>query len=97
MKYYIEDNSQPKGFIEITKAEYNAIFGDDVIRPYAQSVYRGDMAIDDVPDEHKEIVKTVVANKVSHWGLFRADEAIDSAGLNRQYAETDILVGGETI
>lgn len=70
MKYYIEDKSQSKGFLEVTEAEYNALFGDVTIRPYAQAVYRGDTCIDDVPAEHRDVVKTVVSNKVSRWGVY---------------------------
>ena len=71
MRYYIEDANQPNGFLEVTEAEYNALFGDDITRPYVQAVYYGDMTIDDVPAEHREAVKTVISNKVSRWGLYK--------------------------
>ena len=67
MRYYIADESQPKGFIEVTETEYNALFGDATIRPYAQAVYRGEMAIYDVPYEHQSSVMSIVANKISRW------------------------------
>ena len=70
MRYYIADESQLKGFIEVSEAEYNSLFGDETIRPYAQAVYRGAIAIGDVPTEHQEAVRTVVANKISRWGLY---------------------------
>ena len=70
MKYYIADESQPNGFLEVTETEYNSLFGDAKIRPYAQAVYRGDIAIDDVPTEHREAVQIVIANRVSRWGLY---------------------------
>ena len=87
MRYYIADESQENGFIEVTEAEYKSFFGDDVTSPYVQGVYRGDIVIDDVPVEYREAVKTIVANKVNRWG--RYEEAIDPAELNRQYTETD--------
>lgn len=77
MKYYIADDSQAKGFVEVSEAEYNALFGDDAIRPYVQAVYCGEITIDDVPTEYQECVQTVVSNKVSRWGLYtETDEPI---------------------
>ena len=78
MKYYIADESQAKGFLEISEAEYKALFGDDVTRPYVQAVYRGDIVIDDVPGEHQEAVQTIVANKVSQWGMYEDQEATEA-------------------
>ena len=80
MKYYIADDSQAKGFVEVSEAEYNALFGDATIRPYVQSVYRGDVTLDNVPAEYKKAVQIVVANKISRWG---------------QYTETDEPITGD--
>lgn len=78
MRYYIADENQPNGFVEVSEAEYNSLFGDDTIRPYVQAVYRGDIAIVDVPEEHREAVRTVVANKISRWGQYtETDEPVD--------------------
>ena len=79
MKYYIEDKTQPNGFLEVSETEYKSFFGDDIIRAYVQSVYRGELAIDDVPYEYQEAVKTVVANKVSRWGQYIPEE-MDTKG-----------------
>ena len=68
MKYYIEDENQPNGFSEVSETEYNALFGDSTIRSYVQSVYLGDISIDEVPLEHREDVQAVVSNKISRWG-----------------------------
>ena len=93
MRYYIADESQPKGFIEVSEAEYNSLFGDEIIRPYAQAVYSGAIAVEDVPTEHQEAVRTVVANKISRWGIY--DEAIDIENAPFTYEETDILIEGD--
>ena len=77
MRYYIFDEKQPNGFLEVTKGEYIALFGDEVTGPYVQAVYRGDIVIDDVPGEHREAVQTIVANKVSQWGMYEDQEATE--------------------
>ncbi len=96
MKYYIEDKSQPKGFIETTETEYMALFGDDTIRPYVQAVYCGEIAIDDVPYEYQETVQAVVSNKVNRWGLYESiveyEEVIDPLNTGRVYDESDTLI-----
>lgn len=74
MKYYIDDTSQPNGFLEVSETEYKSFFGDEIIRTYVQSVYRGEITIDDVPYEYREAVETVVANKVKRWGRYVPEE-----------------------
>ena len=74
MRYYIEDKSQPNGFIEVTETAYKALFGDDTIGQYVRAVYSGDMVIDDVSIEHREAVQTVVSNRVNRWGLYQKTE-----------------------
>lgn len=87
MRYYIVDQNNPNGSLEVTQKEYEALFGDDTISPYVQAVYRGEITIDDVPIEHREAVQTVVSNKVSRWGIY--DEAIDNEGAPYVYEETE--------
>ena len=70
MRYYIADESQENGFIEVTEVEYNALFGDETIRPYVQSVYRREIMIEDVPVEYQEAVQIVIDNRVQRWGLY---------------------------
>lgn len=72
--YYITDNTQPKGFIELTEDEWNAIVGTDGIRPYANQVYRGIITLDEVPEELSEDVQTVVNNKIAKWGEYKEQE-----------------------
>lgn len=85
--YYIADNTQPKGFIELTEAEWNAIVGTDEIRPYTNQVYRGIITIDEVPEELREEVQTVVNNKIARWGTYESRDIPDSEALN-------IITGG---
>ena len=92
MRYYIADESQTNGFLEVSEAEYNALFGDESIRFYVQAVYRGDIVIDKVPAEHQEAVQIVVANKVKRWGLHTTDEAVDLADAPYVYEETDTKI-----
>ena len=78
MRYYIEDQSQPNGFIEVSENEYKDLFGDNEIHPYVQAVYRGEIAINDVPTEHQEVVQTIVSNRVSRWGEFNDSDISDA-------------------
>ena len=77
MRYYIFDEKQPNGFLEVTKDEYIALFGDELTDPYVSKVYRGEIHISDVPAELQASVQAVVDNRIDRWG---------------QYTETDILI-----
>lgn len=68
-RYYISANNE-KGFEEITKEEFDAIVGEPPVRGYASDVYRGTLAIDDVPEEYREAVISVVDAKVARWGKY---------------------------
>lgn len=85
--YYIADNTQPKGFIELTESEFYALLGTDELRPYANQVYRGIITIDEVPEELREEVQTVVNNKIARWGTYESRDILDSEALN-------IITGG---
>lgn len=54
--YYIADNTQPKGFIEVTETEFYALVGTEETRPYASKVYRGEISIEEVPEDLREAV-----------------------------------------
>lgn len=73
MRYYIEDANQMNGFIEVTKNEYESLFGDETTRPYVQAVYCGEMTIEDVPAEYRETVQTIVTNKINRWGSYKSE------------------------
>lgn len=72
--YYISNPNSPKGFDKLTEAESYAILGDKTTRPYAKKVYRGELSIDEVPDELKEAVKTVVNNRIAKFGEYNKQE-----------------------
>lgn len=71
--YYIAADNE-KGFEEITETEWNAIIGTEEIRPYVYKVYRGLLSIDEVPEELREQVQTIVNNKIARWGEYKNQE-----------------------
>lgn len=85
--YYIADNTQPKGFIEVTEAEWNALIGTEETRPYANQVYRGELSIEEVPEDLREAVQAVVDTKIARWGTYESRDISDSEALN-------IITGG---
>lgn len=85
--YYITDPSAEKGFVEVSEEEFRAVVGDETTRPYANKVYRGEMTMDEVPEELREAVQAVVDAKVSRFGLYAERD------LNAQEA-LNIITGG---
>lgn len=61
--YYITDPSAEKGFVEVSEEEFRAVVGDETTRPYANKVYRGEITIEEVPEELREAVQAVVEEK----------------------------------
>lgn len=55
---------------EITEAEFCSIIGDEVIRPYASKVYRGELPIDEVPKDIRESVSAVVTKRIEYLGEY---------------------------
>lgn len=86
-RYYISDKAAPNGFVELTYEEWLALFGTDETAPWASKVYRGEITLDDVPEDIREEVEAVVAAKVARWGLYSEREISDKEAL-------DILTGG---
>ena len=86
-RYYIADNTAPRGFVELTESEWLALMGTEETRPYANKVYRGEMTIEEVPEELREAVAAVVAAKVDRWGLYSERELTAREALN-------IITGG---
>lgn len=84
--YYIAANNE-KGFEEITEAEWLALFGDETTRPYANKVYKGELSIDEVPEELRESVQAVVNAKIAKWGTYESRDIPDGEALN-------IITGG---
>lgn len=85
--YYIADPKEEKGFVELPESEWLALIGTKEVRPYANKVYRGEMDISEVPEELREAVTAVVAEKVKHWGLYAERELQPQEALN-------IITGG---
>lgn len=81
-RYYISDPTAPKGFVELTYSEWLALHGSDEAAPYASKVYRGEITLDDVPEDIREEVESVVAAKVARWGLYSERELTDREALN---------------
>lgn len=87
--YYIADKTQPKGFVEVTEADFYALIGTEETRPYANQVYRGELSIDEVPEELRAEVQAIVDTKIARWGTYETREITDSEALN-------IITGGNS-
>ena len=87
MHYYIADSKAEKGFVELTESEWLALIGTEEIRPYTGKVYRGEMTMEEVPEELQEEVAAVVAEKVKRWGLYSERELTSHEALQ-------IITGG---
>ena len=70
-KYYLLNRNAPCGFEEITEKEYLSVVGLPPVKDYAFKVYRGQMSIDDVPEEHREATQAVVDAKIARLGAYR--------------------------
>lgn len=68
--YYIANPNSSKGFEEVTEAEWLAIIGEEPNREYAAKVYRGQMSMDEVPEENKTTVESIVAARVARFGEY---------------------------
>ncbi len=85
--FYITDRKKPRGFVEVSESEFLALAGDDTTRPYVGKVYRGEMPIDEVPEDVREAVAAVVAAKTERFGAWEERELTPQEAL-------DIIVGG---
>ena len=72
--YYLSGPSADKGFVEVTETEFNAIVGTEETRPYANRVYRGELSINEVPEDLREAVQAVVDAKIARWGEYNKQE-----------------------
>ena len=73
--YYFINKNAPRGFEEVTEEEYLAVVGLSPVREYAEKVYRGEMSIEDVPEEHREQTKAVVDAKIARLGAYQIPDA----------------------
>lgn len=73
--YYFINKNAPRGFEEVTEEEYLAVVGLSPVREYAEKVYRGEMSIEDVPEEHRETTQAVVDAKIARLGAYQIPDA----------------------
>lgn len=74
MKHYYLTANNEKGFVEVTEAEFFAVVGDETTHPYIGKVYRGELSIEEVPEEVREAVAEIVANRVARLGDYKSQE-----------------------
>lgn len=72
--YYITDPNAEKGFVEVTEDEFTSFVGTEEARPYASKVYRGAISIEDVPEDIRVQVQTVVDNRIARFGEYNKQE-----------------------
>ena len=82
--YYLLNRKSPHGFEEITEAEYLAVVGFHPVKEYATKIYRGEISIEDVPEEHREATQAVVDAKIARLGAYQIPDA----------QALDIITGG---
>lgn len=87
-RYYISDPTAERGFVELIETEWFALMGNDTTRPYAAQVYRGEITINEVPEELRETVQSIVDTKIARWGLYEERNLSDTEAL-------DIITGGD--
>ena len=68
--YYITNPNLPRGFEEVTESEFLAFVGDESTRPYTGKVYRGELSIEEVPEELRDAVQSVVDAKIARLGVY---------------------------
>ena len=72
--YYITDPTAERGFVEVTEAEFTAFIGTEETRPYASKVYRGELSIEDVPEDLRVQVQSVMDTKIARFGVYNKQE-----------------------
>lgn len=72
--YYLTDPSAERGFVEVSEVEFTAIVGTEETRPYATKVYRGELSIEEVPEDVRAAVQAVVDAKIARCGEYNKQE-----------------------
>lgn len=72
--YYIVDPTAEKGFVEVSEDEFTSFVGSEETRPYASKVYRSELSIEEVPEDLRGAVQTVVDAKIARWGEYNSQE-----------------------
>lgn len=87
--FYLSPVSNDGEHEEVTESVWFDIIGDKDHREYAYKVYRGELSIEEVPEDKRETVQKIVNNKIARWGAFDKREISDREAL-------DIITGGNT-
>ena len=74
MKYYISNPSAEKGFEELTETEWKELVGEDAYRGYARKLYCDLITLNDVPEEYRDEVVSIVNAKIARWGEYSQQE-----------------------
>lgn len=72
--YYIVDPTAEKGFVEVPEDEFTSFVGSEETRPYTSKVYRGELPIEEVPEDIRVQVQTVVDNRIARFGEYNKQE-----------------------
>lgn len=70
MIYYNILVNPSKGCEELTKEEFIEYLGEYPYRIYAGKVYRKEITIDEVPEEYRTNVASLVAKREERWGYY---------------------------
>lgn len=60
----------PNGYTEVEESVFLSTIAKKQCDNYADMVYRGEIELESVPEEHRETVQNIVADKVSQYGKF---------------------------
>ena len=58
-----------KNLEETSEDMYYSVIGDTVHDSYASKVYNKQITIDEVPEELRNEVSEIVANRINRWGI----------------------------
>ena len=70
MNYYYIPSSTDQGYVQIAESEFLGIVAEKQRKNYANKVYYGKIELDSIPEEHREAVQTLVAERVAKHGRF---------------------------
>ena len=74
IKINLYDATKENGYIEFTPQEWDELMGNSPNTIYGIKVYEGAMSIDDVPEENRAVVESLVANKIAKWGEYKEQD-----------------------
>lgn len=80
--YYIINPNFNSGLIEVTESEFYSIIGDEEHRDYASKVYKGIMSIDEVPEENRATVESIVAARINKFGEYNSQPISNEEFMN---------------